>query len=104
MVRKPMALPVASTANNIQLCEKIINELNQAEAEVLGSIENPESAWPFLSELRQLKRETQQDLAGLSSDSPLRQDPPVAPASQPVRRVMTRTGLEWLVFNGGQVR
>jgi len=102
--RKPMTKPVASTEQNIELCEKLITELAEAEAEVLNSLENPETAWPFLTELRQLKRQTQQDLASLAPNNPLVIDQAIDDSSAPVRTVKTRTGLHWLVFNGGQAR
>jgi hypothetical protein len=101
--RQQNASSVASTATNIQLCQQLINELNKAELEVLSSLENPETAWPFLTELRQLKRQTQQDLLSLAPNASLVTEQFVDTSRVPVRTVKTRTGSEWRVFNGGQV-
>jgi len=100
--RKPMAIPVAPNAHNRHLCEKLFTELDAAEAEVLNDINDPEKAWPLLSKIRQLRRETQQEFATLSpADRMSTADQPQT-ALPAVRTVMTPSGIPLSVFNGGQ--
>jgi len=97
-----MAIPVASNAHNRYLCQKLFTELDAAEAEVLNDINDPEKAWPLLSKIRQLRRETQEDFATLSpADRMSTADQPQT-ALNPVRTVMTPSGTRLSVFNGGQ--
>lgn len=90
--------------SNIILCHQILSELDAAEADVLNELNNPETAWPFLAELRQLRRQTEADLAHLTADNLAPSDSADATSSEPVREITTRTGLLWQVFNGGQAR
>jgi hypothetical protein len=99
---KPMAIPVDERLNTVQQCEHLFKKLDAVEAEVLSRIDNPEQAWPFLCRIRQLRRETQNDLLSLlpegswvfSADSPA--------LDSPVRAANTRTGATLQVFNGGR--
>ena len=59
--RKPMAIPLDPTIKSIQICKNLFNDLDEAEAEVVNDIHDPERAWKLLSQIRQLRRETQQD-------------------------------------------
>ena len=102
--RKPMAIPVATNAHNIQLCKKIFTRLDAAEAEVLSDINDPEKAWQLLSQIRQLRRETLQDIASLLPSSRTYTEDEHETALKPVRTVMTRTGAQWTIFNGGRSR
>lgn len=100
--RKPMAIPVASNAHNRHLCQKLFTELDTAEAEVLNDINDPEKAWPLLSKIRQLRRETQQEFATLSPINRISTANKRQTALNPVRTVMTHSGTTLSVFNGGQ--
>jgi len=102
--RKPMAIPVASDAHNRQLCKMLFTQLDDAEAEVLNDITDPEKAWQFLSNIRQLRRESQQEFATLLPVGSIARIGDEETALSPVRTVMTRTGAQWTVFNGGQSR
>jgi len=100
--RKPMAIPVVTDAHNIQLCKKIFTQLDEAEAEVLADINDPEKAWQLLSKIRQLRRESQQDFAVLLSASPKATTHDVELITKPVRTVLTQSGAQLAVFNGGR--
>ena len=102
--RKPMAIPVASDAHNRQLCKKLFTQLDDAEAEILNDITDPERAWQLLSKIRQLRRESQQEFATLLPTSSLASAGIDETALSPVRTVMTRTGAQWTIFNGGRSR
>jgi hypothetical protein len=102
--RKPMAIPVASDAHNRQMCKKLFTKLDAAEAEVLNDITDPEKAWQLLSKIRQLRRESQQEFATLLPASSLASAGVDETALNPVRTVMTRTGAQWTIFNGGRSR
>jgi hypothetical protein len=102
--RKPMAIPVASDAHNRQMCKKLFTQLDAAEAEVLNDITDPEKAWQLLSNIRQLRRESQQEFATLLPASSLASAGDDETALNPVRTVMTRTGAQWTIFNGGRDR
>jgi len=99
-----MAIPVASDARNRQLCKKLFTQLDDAEAEVLNDITDPEKAWQLLSQIRQLRRESQQEFVTLLPTSSLASTCDDETALNPVRTVMTRTGAQWTIFNGGQSR
>jgi hypothetical protein len=101
--KKPMAIPVDSQAQSVQICKKLFADLDAAEAEVLNDIHDPEIAWTLLSRIRQLRRESQHDLSALLSSDllPTQFDQPIN--RSPVRIVKTQTGAQWSVFNGGQV-
>jgi len=102
--RKPMAIPVVSIAHNRHLCNKLFTELDAAEAEVLNEINDPETAWPLLSQIRQLRRETQADFATLSPADRMVIAPEPKPTASPIKTVTTKTGASLSVFNGGQAR
>lgn len=102
--RKPMAIPVASNAHNIQLCKKLFTKLDVAEAEVLNDITDPEKAWQLLSNIRQLRRESQQEFAILLPACSMASTGDDEIALNPVRTVMTRTGAQWTILNGGRSR
>ena len=102
--RKPMAILVASDAHNRQLCKKLFTQLDAAEAEVLNDITDPEKAWELLSKIRQLRRESQQEFATLLPASSLASAGVDETALSPVRTVITRTGAQWTIFNGGRSR
>ena len=99
-----MAIPVASDAHNRQLCKKLFIQLDDAEAEVLNDITDPEKAWQLLSNIRQLRRESQQEFATLLTEDSIAPIGDEETALSPVRTVITRTGTQWTVFNGGQSR
>ena len=102
--RKPMAIPVATNAHNIQLCKKLFTQLDDAEAEILNDITDPERAWQLLSKIRQLRRESQQEFATLLPASSFASAGDDETALNPVRTVITRTGAQWTIFNGGRSR
>jgi hypothetical protein len=99
-----MAIPVASDAHNRQLCKKLFTQLDDAEAEILNDITDPEKAWELLSKIRQLRRESQQEFATLLPACSLTSASGDEIALNPVRTVMTRTGAQWTIFNGGRSR
>jgi len=100
--RKPMAIPVDIQAQSVQICKKLFADLDAAEAEVLSEIDDPEHAWTLLSQIRQLRRDSQEDLSALIT-SDLVQTQFDAPIDRsPVRIVKTQTGTQWSVFNGGR--
>ena len=99
--RKPMAIPVDERVFAIRHCQHIFKKLDTMEADVLNSIEDPEQAWPFLNKIRQLRRETQNDLQSLLPGQQM-----VFASASPtplgaVRSINTRTGAKLQVFNGG---
>ena len=99
-----MAIPVASDAHNRQMCKKLFTKLDAAEAEVLNDITDPKKAWELLSKIRQLRRESQQEFATLLPASSFASTGDDETALNPVRTVMTRTGAQWTIFNGGHSR
>ena len=99
-----MAILVASDAHNRQLCKKLFTQLDDAEAEILNDITDPEKAWQLLSNIRQLRRESQQEFATLLPASSLASAGDDEIALSPIRTVMTRTGAQWTIFNGGRSR
>jgi len=102
--RKPMAIPVATDAHNLQMCKKLFTQMDEAEAEILNDITDPETAWQLLSKIRQLRRESQQEFAILLPAGSIATLGDDETALSPVRTVMTRTGAQWTVFNGGRSR
>ena len=102
--RKPMAIPVASDAHNRQMCKKLFTQLDAAEAEVLNDITDPKKSWQLLSKIRQLRRESQQEFATLLPASSFASAGDDETALNPVRTVITRTGAQWTIFNGGRSR
>ena len=100
-VRKPMAIPLDPRLNALNLCKTILTKLDAAEADVLQNIDDPKRAWTLLNNIRQLRRETFEDLQSLLPEGFLFDEPQVDLA-KPVRTVMTQTGATLAVFNGGQ--
>ncbi|MEI8574830.1 hypothetical protein U737_15315 [Methylomonas sp. LW13] len=100
-VRKPMAIPLDPRLNALNLCKTILTKLDAAEADVLQNIDDPKRAWTLLSNVRQLRRETFEDLQSLLPDG-FRFDEPKVDLAKPVRTVMTKNGATLAVFNGGQ--
>jgi hypothetical protein len=99
-----MAIPVASDAHNRQICKKLFTQLDAAEAEVLNDITDPEKAWQLLSKIRQLRRESQQEFATLLPACSIASAGDDEISLNPMRTVMTRTGAQWTIFNGGRSR
>ena len=102
--RKPMAIPVATNAHNIQLCKKLFTQLDEAEAEVLNDINDPAKAWQLLSQIRQLRRESQQEFAILLPACARATTNDAEIVTNPVRTVLTQSGAQLTVFNGGRSR
>ncbi|WAR43370.1 hypothetical protein [Methylomonas rapida] len=100
-VRKPMAIPLDPRLNALNLCKTILTKLDAAEADVLQNIDYPKRAWTLLSNVRQLRRETFEDLQSLLPDG-FRFDEPTVDLAKPVRTVITQNGATLAVFNGGQ--
>ncbi|MCK9608854.1 MAG: hypothetical protein M0R33_20635 [Methylomonas sp.] len=100
-VRKSMAIPLAPRLNALNLCKTILTKLDVAEADVLQNIDDPKRAWELLINIRQLRRETFDDLQSLLPDG-FRFDEPKNDLAKQVRTVMTQTGATLEVFNGGQ--
>ena len=100
-VRKPMAIPLDPRLNALNLCKTILTKLDAAEADVLQNIDDPKRAWTLLSNVRQLRRETFEDLQSLLPDG-FRFDEPKVDLAKPVRTEMTKNGATLAVFNGGQ--
>jgi len=100
-VRRSMAIPLDPRLNALNLCKTILTKLDAAEADVLQNIDDPKRAWTLLSNVRQLRRETFEDLQSLLPDG-FRFDEPKVDLAKPVRTVMTQNGATLAVFNGGQ--
>lgn len=100
-VRKSMAIPLDPRLNALNLCKTILTKLDAAEADVLQNIDDPKRAWALLSNIRQLRRETFDDLQSLLPEG-FSFDEPRVDLATPVRSVMTQTGATLAVFNGGQ--
>jgi len=100
-VRKSMAIPIDPRLNALNLCKTILAKLDAAEADVLQNIDDPKRAWPLLSNIRQLRRETFEDLQSLLPDG-FRFDEPTIDLVKPLRTVLTQTGAPLAVFNGGR--
>jgi len=99
--RKPMAIPLDPRLSALNLCKTILTKLDAAEADVLQNIDDPKRAWELLSNIRQLRRETFEDLQSLLPEG-FRFNEPKIDLANPVRTVMTQTGAALSVFNGGQ--
>ncbi|OHX36932.1 hypothetical protein BJL95_19725 [Methylomonas sp. LWB] len=99
--RKPMAIPLDPRLNALNLCKTILTKLDAAEADVLQNIDDPKRAWELLSNIRQLRRETFEDLQSLLPEG-FRFNEPKIDLARPVRTVMTQTGATLAVFNGRQ--
>ena len=99
--RKPMAIPFDPRLNALNLCKTILTKLDAAEVDVLQNIDDQKRAWELLSNIRQLRRETYNDLQSLLPDG-FRFDEHKVALAKPLRTVMTQTGATLAVFNGGQ--
>lgn len=100
--KKPMAILRDGNDQAIPICKKLLADLDAAEAEVLMDIDDPEMAWSLLSRIRQLRRESQHDLAALLPSDMLPTQFEEPTNTSPVRIVKTQTGAQWSVFNGGR--
>ena len=99
--KKPMAIPVDEPLKVVRHCQQIFQKLDVLEADVLKRVDNPEQAWPFLSKIRQIRRETQNDLLSLLPEGNLVFADESNQHEIPVRRINTATGTTLRVFNGG---
>ncbi|BBL57482.1 hypothetical protein [Methylomonas koyamae] len=99
--RKPMAIPVDEPLKVIRHCQQIFQKLDVLEADVLKRIDNPEQAWPFLNKIRQIRRETQNDLLSLLPEGHCLLADDSSQYGIPVRSINTGTGTTLKVFNGG---
>ncbi|MEI6069008.1 MAG: hypothetical protein WCP96_16845 [Methylococcaceae bacterium] len=102
--RKPMAIPVATDAHNLQMCKKLFTQMDEAEAEILNDITDPETAWQLLSKIRQLRRESQQEFAVLLPACLRATTDDDEIVANPVLTVLTQSGVKLTVFNGGRSR
>ena len=100
--KKPMAILRDGNDQATLICKKLLADLDTAEAEVLKDIDDPEMAWSLLSRIRQLRRESQHDLAALLPSDLLLTQFEEPTNRSPVRLVKTQTGAQWSVFNGGR--
>jgi hypothetical protein len=100
--KKPMAIPLDSNDQTTPICKKLFADLDAAETEVLNDIDDPETAWTLLSRIRQLRRESQQDLSALIPSDLLTTQFEAPVDRSPVRIVKTQSGAQWSVFNGGR--
>ena len=100
-VRKPMAIPVDEPLKVVRHCQQIFQKLDVLEADVLKRVDNPEQAWPFLNKIRQIRRETQNDLLSLLPEGSWVLADGSNQDATPVRRINTATGTTLRVFNGG---
>lgn len=102
LAQKPMAIPLDPRLNSLNLCKKIFTRLDAAEADVLNNIDDPEQAWQLLSNIRQMRRETMNDLKSLLAENGMHLNMSDPSPTRPVRTVMTPTGAELAIFNGGR--
>ena len=102
--RKPMAIPVATDAHNLQMCKILFTQMDEAEAEILNDITDPETAWQLLSKIRQLRRESQQEFAVLLPACLRATTDDDEIVANPVLTVLTQSGVKLTVFNGGRSR
>ena len=102
LAQKPMAIPLDPRLNSLNLCKKIFARLDAAEADVLNNIDDPEQAWQLLSNIRQMRHETMNDLKSLLPESMMLSEEHYPTPASPVRTVMTPTGAELAIFNGGR--
>jgi hypothetical protein len=99
--RKPMAVPVENDLKNLQTCKNLFADLDAAEAEVINEISDTETAWKLLSRIRQLRRETYQDMLSMLPPGSI-QATECLDDTDPVRAVKTQSGAVSSVFNGGR--
>jgi hypothetical protein len=102
-LRKPMAIPVDEPLKVVRHCQHIFQKLDDLEADVLKRVDHPEQAWPFLTKIRQIRRETQNDLLSLLPEGSWVLADGSNQDETPVRRINTATGTTLRVFNGGLV-
>ena len=99
--KKPMAIPVDEPLKVVRHCQQIFQKLDALEADVLNRVDDPEQAWPFLNKVRQIRRETQNDLLSLLPEGSWVFADESSQHQIPVRRINTATGTTLRVFNGG---
>jgi hypothetical protein len=99
--RKPMAIPIDQPLKVVRHCQQIFQKLDVLEADVLNRVDNPEQAWPFLNKIRQIRRETQNDLLSLLPEGSWVFADESSQNEIPVRHINTATGTTLRVFNGG---
>jgi len=99
--KKPMAIPVDEPLKVVRHCQQIFQKLDALEADVLNRVDDPEQAWPFLNKVRQIRRETQNDLLSLLPEGSWVFADESNQQEIPVRRINTATGTTLRVFNGG---
>jgi hypothetical protein len=99
--RKPMAIPIDEPLKVVRHCQQIFQKLDVLEADVLNRVDNPEQAWPFLNKIRQIRRETQNDLLSLLPEGSWVFADESSQNEIPVRCINTATGTMLRVFNGG---
>lgn len=101
---KTMAVPVAITDHHLQLCKELFEQFDEAEAEVINDITNPEVAWQLLSKIRQYRRESQLEFARLLPDCPAASVNNDNSVTHALRTLQTASGINLTVFNGGRSR
>jgi hypothetical protein len=99
--RKPMAMPIDEPLKVVRHCQQIFQKLDALEADVLNRVDDPEQAWPFLNKIRQIRRETQNDLLSLLPEGSWVFADESNQREIPVRSINTGTGITLRVFNGG---
>jgi hypothetical protein len=96
-----MAIPIDQPLKVVRHCQQIFQKLDVLEADVLNRVDNPEQAWPFLNKIRQIRRETQNDLLSLLPEGSWVFADESSQNEIPVRCINTATGTTLRVFNGG---
>ncbi|WKJ90162.1 hypothetical protein QZJ86_19455 [Methylomonas montana] len=96
-----MAIPVDEPLKVVRHCQQIFQKLDVLEADVLNRVDDPEQAWPFLNKIRQIRRETQNDLLSLLPEGSWVFADESNQREIPVRSINTGTGITLRVFNGG---
>ena len=99
--KKPMAIPVDERLKVVRHCQQIFQKLDALEVNVLNRVDDPEQAWPFLNKIRQIRRETQNDLLSLLPEGSWVFADESNQHAIPVRRINTGTGATLRIFNGG---
>lgn len=99
--KKPMAIPVDDPLKVVRHCQQIFKKLDVLEADVLNRVDDPEQAWPFLNKIRQIRRETQNDLLSLLPEGSWVFADESNQHEVPIRSINTGTGTMLRLFNGG---
>ena len=99
--RKPMAIPLDEPLKVVRHCQQIFQKLDTLEVDVLNRVDDPEQAWPFLNKIRQIRRETQNDLLSLLPEGRWVFADESSRHEIPFRSINTGTGTTLRVFNGG---